>query len=125
RPPYYSKSILKNLLEQADIVKLNETELTILAGWFAEDKNDLKQNMCGLAELFKLDLLITTYGAKGGYVWHNGKVLFEPGHKVKVADTVGSGDSFLAGFLYEYINGAPVTSALKTANKVGAFITTK
>lgn len=125
RPPYYSKSILKDLLEKADIVKLNETELKILADWFSKDKKDLKQNMCGLAEFFNLDLLITTYGAKGGYVWHKGEVLFEPGHKVSVADTVGSGDSFLAGFLYEYINGASVTSALKTANKVGAFITTK
>jgi fructokinase len=42
-----------------------------------------------------------------------------------VADTIGSGDSFLAGFLYQLINGSPAERALEFASAIGAFIATR
>jgi fructokinase len=42
-----------------------------------------------------------------------------------VADTVGSGDAFLAAFLYKTREGASPEEQLRFANKLGAFIASK
>jgi len=47
------------------------------------------------------------------------------GFKVKVADTIGSGDSFLAGFLNQLLKGSSVENALAFASGIGAFIATQ
>ncbi|MHB1922833.1 MAG: carbohydrate kinase family protein [Chitinophagaceae bacterium] len=121
RPPFYSREILKELLLKADIVKMNESELKILAGWFGFKGSD-QENMQGLYKAFDLDILITTHGSMGAYLIHGNSTLFEPGHPIIVADTVGSGDAFLAGFLSELMTGSPLQHALKTASGMGAFI---
>ena len=48
-----------------------------------------------------------------------------PGFPVTVADTVGSGDAFFAGFLYKTLEGVPVRERLEFANALGAFIASK
>ena len=48
-----------------------------------------------------------------------------PGYTVTVADTIGSGDAFLAGFLHQLLKGAGIEEALSFASAVGAFIATK
>ena len=41
---------------------------------------------------------------------------------VTVSDTVGSGDAFGAGFLYEFCRGKSPFEAAKTGNALGAFV---
>jgi fructokinase len=48
-----------------------------------------------------------------------------PGYKVKVADTIGSGDAFLAAFLAKTGEGAGPEERLQAANALGAFIASK
>ena len=48
-----------------------------------------------------------------------------PAYKVEVNDTVGSGDSFLAAFLYKKLSGASLEETLDFASAMGAFITTQ
>ncbi len=124
RPPFYSKEILEKLLSYTQIAKMNEHELKIIAQWFDIEGNT-QECISGLAQKFELEILITTFGSKGAYLWHDNEILFQKGHKVEVADTVGSGDAFLAGFLSEYIQDTTIENALKVANTLGAFIATK
>lgn len=121
RKPFYSKETLHYLLLKANIVKMNETELGLISEWFDFRGTD-QEKMQALSNAFSLDILITTYGSKGAYLLYQDKISFEKGMEIKVADTVGSGDAFLAGFLSEYVVGKPPPEALKTANKMGAFI---
>ena len=44
------------------------------------------------------------------------------GYTVKVADTVGAGDSFLATFVASYLKGYPIDTILDRACKVGSFV---
>jgi fructokinase len=44
---------------------------------------------------------------------------------VEVADTIGSGDAFLAGFLAKTKEGLPIDERLQFANALGAFIASK
>jgi len=41
---------------------------------------------------------------------------------VPVADPVGAGDAFVAGYLASWLEGAPTADALRTANCAGAFV---
>ena len=43
-------------------------------------------------------------GGDGAIINIEGKIYSHPGYVVKVADTVGSGDAFLAAFLYKLFN---------------------
>ena len=45
--------------------------------------------------------------------------------KVQVQDTIGSGDSFLAGFLAQYLEGEPLMVCLDFASRTGALVATK
>ena len=47
---------------------------------------------------------------------------YNSGYKVKVADTVGSGDSFLAGLLYQLFTGNSPQNAIDFACALGALV---
>lgn len=124
RPPHFHRSDVENLLSKADILKMNIAELELITGWFSnfqttEDRIKLMQDE------FKIDTLIVTMGGDGALVNHKGTVHRHEGFKVEVADTIGSGDSFLAGFLHQLLIGSSVENALAFASGIGAFIATQ
>ncbi len=45
--------------------------------------------------------------------------------KLKVKDTVGSGDAFSAGFIMEYIKSGDIYLAAEKGNALGAYVATK
>jgi fructokinase len=123
RPPHFQRSGVEQLLQQADILKMNEAELELIAGWFGDFKQP-EQGMQLLQDRFGIETLIVTMGGDGALVVDKGRVYRHPGYKVQVADTIGSGDSFLAGFLYNRSRGASVQQALTFACGLGALIAT-
>lgn len=124
RAPFYTKGILRKLLMSADIVKMNEAEMQLISEWF-HCTGEKKYSMKALARRFSIKTLIVTDGSKGAYLWHQGEIFFEQSYPVKVVDTVGSGDAFLAGFLSDHIRGKTPEKALKKACLLGAFIAGK
>lgn len=124
RPPHYKRSHIEHLLQKANILKVNIAELELITDWFShfqstEDRIKLMQDE------FDIKTLIVTMGGEGALVNYHGTVYRHPGYKVTVADTIGSGDSFLAGFLHQLLQGASVEAALTFASGVGAFIATQ
>lgn len=123
RPPFYNKAILSDLLMRTDMLKLNDSELDLITGWFMpylseEDRLRIIQNK------FAIPTIILTKGAAGAVLLHNNQIYNCRGFDVKVIDTIGSGDAFLAGFLSHLINGRPANEALFSANSLGALIAT-
>ncbi len=124
RAPYYDQPILEQLLHPADIVKMNDEELVLIGGWYFEEKDpfELAQKM---KEYFNLKLLIITQGSKGAFlVGPENQVQSVRARQIKVMDTIGSGDSFLAGFLYQYLNNEPLIVCLEFAARTGALVAT-
>ena len=124
RPPHFRRADAEHLLRNADMLKMNIAELELITGWFStfqtkEDRIKLLQDK------FNIDTLIVTLGGEGAIVNHEGKIHRHPGFKVEVADTIGSGDAFLAGFLHQLLQGSPVDEALSFACGTGAFIATQ
>lgn len=124
RQPHYEKSTLDYLLRHADVLKLNEDELHLLSGWFGFEGGD-KEQILAFQDKFHLNTILTTRGDKGAIVLNDGQFYEHPGCKVVVADTIGSGDSFLAAFLSRVIKGSSVAAALEFASGMGAFVATK
>ena len=121
RKPHYEKKVLEYLLQHADMLKLNADELQLLGEWFGLSGNESEQ-MQALQQKFHLNTIITTRGDKGAAVLHDGTYYEHAGFTVQVADTIGSGDAFLAGFISKFIQAATVSEALEFACKMGAFV---
>lgn len=124
RAPHYSRELIETMLSKADIVKLNEAELKLISEWFVTYVND-EEAIALLQEKFAIQTLVVTKGAEGALLKVGSQLYSHEGYQVQVADTVGSGDSFLAGVLFQLIDHIPAEHILDFANKLGAFITTQ
>ena len=123
RPPHYDRPTVEHLIQYADIVKMNEHELNIVAGWFGI-LPDPETQMKFLKDRFDLKMICVTLGSEGAIVLDSDGFTSHGGYAVEVQDTIGSGDSFLAMFLKQILSGAPVSEALKNACAVGALVAT-
>jgi len=120
RAPFYTPQLINEWMRRATILKLNEHEFAIIAEWFQ------CHDAPALLELFpRPDVLIITKGDKGASVYTSTEVHHHPGFRVQVAETVGSGDAFLAAFLSQYLADAPITKALAWACAAGAFVASR
>jgi fructokinase len=124
RPPHFNRDLVEQLLRKADILKMNVAELELVTGWFADYKN-IKERIAVIQDKFQIPNVIVTMGADGAVINMNGKAYSHPGYIVNVADTVGSGDSFLAAFLFELFDNKSPEEALTFASALGAFIASK
>jgi fructokinase len=124
RPPHFTKATLKTLLYQTDILKLNAHEANLIAGWFNQF-DSLQDQVKSIQEHFKIDTILVTRGEHGALINEKGNFYEHSGYKIKVEDTVGSGDAFLAGYLFKLDNNATPQESLAFANALGAFIATQ
>lgn len=71
-------------------------------------------------------LAVVTLGAQGAAASApDGTRHSVPGRRVEVVDTVGAGDTFMAGFLSAYATGADVDDALRRGVDAAAFVCTR
>ncbi len=124
RQPFYNKKTVEELLLKADILKLNLAELELITGWFNTYSSD-KDRIQLLKDRFSLNTIIVTKGGDGATLNIGDEFYNHPGYRVQVADTVGSGDSFLAAIISKFIERAPPEEALAFACALGALVTSK
>lgn len=125
RAPHYSKSLVQELLSKSTIVKLNEDEIIEIGAWFGVENQRIKSICKMLTKHYELDQIIVTLGSKGAMVYHDGQIHQHGGFEVKVADTVGSGDSFLAAYLAYLLRGHTIEESVDMACATGAFVATR
>lgn len=122
RESYYSQAILAESMRVADIVKLNEEELPKIISLSGFGHSDERTSAQRLLEAYDLKLVCITRGARGSLLVQRGESSEHPGFRVRVADTVGSGDAFTAGLVHEYLHGASLGLMNEVANLVGAWV---
>ena len=122
RQSFYDPDLIKQLLRYADLLKINDEEKALLISLF--DCSELNF-YDWLSKEFALETIITTKGADGAEVYNNEQLISVPGTPVEVVDTVGSGDAFLAAYLYHQLHGEGVAESLKKGCELGAFVATK
>lgn len=122
RAPHYTIETIEKLAAGADMLKMNEDEAALLTGGKPENA---KENIKVFHKKYKAQTICVTRGGNGAIVWHDDKFYEHPGFKVKVVDTVGAGDSFLAAFVNGLLKGQPMPQIIERACKIGAFVAGK
>ncbi|MBP7792367.1 MAG: carbohydrate kinase [Candidatus Goldbacteria bacterium] len=112
---------IKNYFKHADVIKISDDELQFLF--------DSKPEPDRVKRIFrKNQIVFISAGAKGCYVYRNNFFKYVSGYKVKVKDTTGAGDAFMAGVIFgilknnglKNITNEELTKIAGFANKKGA-----
>jgi len=91
-------NLVKSIIKKVDILKMSDDDLFYITG-----KEDVEEAISTLS-INEGSILFVTLGSKGSLVYKDGIIERVPGYKVKVVETVGCGDSFMAGILYKLRN---------------------
>lgn len=124
RKPFVDFSMIRRLMDQADFIKMNDEELEEVMAMTDRRQGSLQEKMKALSELTGTQFICVTKGGDGAELFDGNNFFTHPGFKVEVADTVGSGDSFLAALLFQWLNQAPFEKALEFACATGALVAT-
>jgi len=122
RQNFYSKALIESLLKVTHILKINDEEEKLLIEMFQFKAVNLYEQ---IESNFNLKIIIKTKGEKGAEAYQNGIIFSTDGVKVKVVDTVGSGDAFLAAFIHNHLKAKDIQYCLNEGVKLGAFVATK
>ncbi|MFC1592635.1 PfkB family carbohydrate kinase [Candidatus Omnitrophota bacterium] len=121
RQSFYSPEVIKSSLELSHVLKLNEEELAVVADQLSLDGDELTL-VSKLARRYRLHLVALTKGEKGSLIYSKGQISYHHGYKVKVADTVGAGDSFTTALALGMLKGYSLDELSSHANRVAAFV---
>ena len=125
RQHFYSKELIEESIKKCNILKINDEELVIVSQMFGFADIDFKEQCKLLLTKYNLKMLILTCGVDGSYVFSPGEMSFLETPKVKVADTVGAGDSFTGAFVAAILKGLEMKEAHRLAVNVSAFVCTQ
>ena len=124
RQHYYSSELIETLLKRANVFKINIDEMAVIRPLF--NLNGTDEEVCrALMRRYNLKYVIFTAGEKFSTVYAPDETSYFETPAVKVADTVGAGDSFSAAFVYSLLTGKSLQQAHQTAIKVSAFVCTR
>ena len=121
RQHYYSQDVLETSLRLADILKINDEEIGIVASMFGLG-GDARDACRALIETFGLKLVILTRGAEGSEIITANEVIPQGVGDVEVIDTVGAGDSFTAAFVVAYLRGDSLAEAQRLASETASYV---
>lgn len=122
RAPFYTKELLSDLMNKADFIKFNDDELYEISAYLGSPYHSLEQNMQFIAEKTNTQHICVTKGSHGAVLFYNDQLFYNSGYKITVADTVGAGDSFLAGLLSKLLAGIAPQEAINFACALGALV---
>ncbi len=122
RQDFYSESVITSSLGYADVVKLNDEELPILARMLrlAGTERDV---LTALVAKYNLRLAALTRGAQGSLLVAADGYSDHPGvPPTRLVDTIGAGDSFTAATVIGLLRGEDIDTINARANKVAAYV---
>lgn len=122
RAPYYTTEVLVELMSKADFIKLNDEELREISRELDSPYNSFEQNIKFIAKKTKAKHICVTKGEFGAVLYYDEKFYYNSGYFIKVVDTVGAGDSFLASLTMKLLKGKSPQKALNYACAVGALV---
>ena len=125
RTPFYSKELLLDLMNISDFIKFNDDELSIIANFLNSPYQSIEQNIQFVAQATSTKHICVTKGSEGAVLYYDGLFYYNAGYTIQVADTVGAGDSFLAGLISKLLTQSHPQKALDFACALGALVATK
>ncbi|WP_379963004.1 carbohydrate kinase [Epilithonimonas sp. UC225_85] len=125
RKPFYSIELLEQLMNKADFIKFNDEEILEIADELGFKSENLEENIRFISEKTNTNSICVTLGKHGSLLLWEGKTYQHGGYPVKVADTVGAGDSFLSSLIAQLLSNRKPDEAMDFASAVGAIVASK
>lgn len=123
-PAPVQPDIPDELFRYVDLIKPNETELSMLTG-VDDVLNHLQEATDQLRERGVRNVLVTL-GGEGAYLNSEAYgIVRVPGRRVHVVDTTAAGDAFTAAVAYGLAAGMELPDAIELANRVSAIVVTR
>jgi len=124
RQHFYNDRIIRSSLESANVLKLNDEELPIVAELIGVDGSDEDIVRAIIGE-FDLKLAALTMGEKGALMVTPSESSFSAPEATDVISTVGAGDSFTAAMIMGFLNRRSLDQINRDANRLAAFVCTQ
>jgi len=121
RQSYYSREIIRGLLQRSNVLKLNDEELRSAARLFAMPGSETEILERLLGE-YPLDLIALTKGKSGSRLFGRNRESLHPGYPVEMADSVGAGDAFTAALVVGLLKKKDWDDISERANRIAAFV---
>ncbi|MEP6645206.1 MAG: sugar kinase [Acidobacteriaceae bacterium] len=109
---------LRDILKYVDVFLPNSREACRIA-----DTQDVRIAAARLADM--VPVVVVKLGREGSMAQRGSEVFVSGPVRVDAIDAVGAGDSFDAGFLNQFVQGADLPKCLHSGNAAGAFSTTR
>ncbi len=122
RPPFYTIDFLEQMMKLADFIKLNDDELFEVAHALGSNSDTIEDHILFLSELTNTNTICVTKGKDGAILYIDNQFYNHKGFEVTVADTIGSGDSFLAALLSQVLYSEAYLNAVEFGCAVGALV---
>lgn len=122
RKPFYHIDLLFQGMQKANFIKCNDEELYEICALLGSKFHSLEQNITFLAQQTNTSAICVTKGEFGAVLLYKDAWYYNSGFKIKVKDTVGAGDSFLATLIDGLLNGTEPQQAINRACAVGALV---
>lgn len=112
---------LKEVLQESSIIFTNEVEREIIERLYGCDTIEK------LFEIGRVQILVTTLGKDGSICYErtdNGIIKHHIGvcSIEKIVDATGSGDAYISGFLYGYLQNRPVEECCRLGTALASFV---
>ncbi len=125
RQNFYNREIIINSLAHANVLKLNELELSIVSDLLGVNGGEESEKLRKLQKKYSLRLIALTKGDCGSILFNGERISKHPGFKVEVLDTVGAGDAFTAAVAVGLIKKWDLDTINDFANKLGGYVCTQ
>jgi len=123
RKPYIDGAMILDSMQLANVLKMNQDELPVLADLYhlsGSDASILKQ----LQSRFSLQLVALTRGEAGALIVRGEEISDLQGVETQVVDTVGAGDAFTAMAALGLLLGLDLDTINRKACQVASFVCT-
>jgi fructokinase len=125
RQAYYSTDVLNRSLKHANIVKLTDQELSVVASILRLKEADEGPLARSLLRVCGLELVCITRGARGSLMVSRDECVSHPGVAVKVVDSIGAGDAFTACLAHHFVRGHSLSEISGYANRFASWVATQ
>jgi fructokinase len=120
RQKFYSREVIAASLELANVLKVNDDELPVLAALFGL-AGGAREQLATLADRFALKLVALTRGKHGSLLCSQGAFAEHPGvEAAPFKDSIGAGDAFTAALTLGMLHGWRLEQINLRANQVAA-----
>jgi fructokinase len=125
RSPHYRINVLVELMQKANFIKFNDDELFEICKELNLNSDDLNKNIEFISKKTNTETICVTLGGDGAVLYKGTTFYTNNGYLVKVEDTVGAGDSFLASLINKLLRKETPQNAIDFACAIGALVASK